>query len=124
MILRRGRRAVGTEVKHWLGRIGLLGSRSRIGWKLGGRPHVFLCSGGGNTVHVTSAKQQPIGADVGDALLDGLNNADRRTGAVVEDATQGGWGGTNEVGEHLLIHVLRLHDLSDSVFHIVVHNSK
>ena len=51
------------------------------------------------------------------SFLDRLHDVDGGAGAVVEDATQGGGGDSNEVGKHLLVHVLRLHDLLDPVFH-------
>ena len=71
-------------------------------------------------IHVARAKHQPVGIDVRNFLFDGFHDVEGRAGAIVEDATKGGCTHTDEVSEHLLGHVLRLHNLSDSIFHFLV----
>ena len=68
-----------------------------------------------STIHVTRTKHQPIGIDVRNFLFDGLNDVKGGAGTIVEDAAKGCGTYTDIVSEDLLGHVLRLHNLSDSI---------
>jgi len=63
------------------------------------------------------SEHQPFETNIRKFLFDALNDVNGRAGAIIEDATEGSGGGSDVTGEHLLSHVSRLHNLSDSVLH-------
>ena len=69
-------------------------------------------------IHLTKAKHQPVGTDVRNFLFDRFHHTQGGAGTFIIDAAQGGRGQSDEVSEYLLSHVLRLHDLSNSILHI------
>ena len=70
--------------------------------------------------HITYAKHQPFETNVREFLFDVFYDVNGGASAIVKDATKGGWCRTNVSCEHLLGHVLRLHNLSDSVLHLLI----
>ena len=71
-------------------------------------------------VHLSLTKHKPLKTNVRKFLFNTLNDVNGRAGAIIEDATQGGWGGPDTICEHLLSHMFRLHNLSDSVLHLLI----
>ena len=71
-------------------------------------------------IHIANVEHQPIEANVRKFLFYRLNNVKGGVGAIVEDTTQGSGIDTKEVGKHLLGHVLRLHNKSDSILHFSI----
>ena len=69
-------------------------------------------------VHTACAEHEPVKADVRKFLFHCLHDIYGGLRAVVEDATEGGWVDAEEISEHLLGHVLALHESLYPVFHI------
>ena len=68
-------------------------------------------------VHVTHTKHQPVCTDVRNFLFYCLHDVQGRTGTSVEDAAKGGRRLSDVVGKNLLSHMLRLHNLTNSILH-------
>lgn len=71
----------------------------------------------GTLVHASAPEHEPVETDVRKFLFHCLHDVDGRSGAVVEDAAEGGGVDSEKIGKHLLGHVLALHERLDSVFH-------
>lgn len=68
-------------------------------------------------MHSARPKHNPVSADVREFPLDGFHYVEGGFGPSVEDAAEGGWSHVDGLGKLLLGHSVRLHYLSDTVFH-------
>ena len=68
--------------------------------------------------HRSLSKHQPINIDIRKFIFYSLNGVQRRLRPFAQDAAQCSWSHSEELSEVLLVHMLGLHQLSDSIFHI------